>query len=154
MKPLSSVVSSGEQSSVAPQAAKPQKLTPTISQTESPQPSPPRTEQTQIEQTIYPYPAIQELYGLLNDPFQRFNQYAWQHWLQQVQQMLITEQEQISEGALQLVLANRWLPGDVIDWLWNGLGWKMLLKGSQTSLELGEFLNSWRQQQCWYLSSN
>jgi hypothetical protein len=90
--------------------------------------------------------AINTLQILLANPRQRFQLDQWQTWVDQVQQHAITEQEEISDKAVHLVLSNRWLPGGIIDKLWTGLGWEMLLKGTEEQVELGEFLNTWRYQ--------
>ncbi|SHO57095.1 J domain-containing protein [Vibrio quintilis] len=89
---------------------------------------------------------VQALHNLIEDSGQRFHYSRWQQWFQQALQVPIKEQTLISDSALQLVLANRWLPGEVIHWIWHGLGWEMFLKGTGQNAEIAEFLDTWRHQ--------
>ncbi|KDM92303.1 J domain-containing protein [Photobacterium galatheae] len=87
------------------------------------------------------------LNSLLADSQRRFQPEQWQGWIEEIQMLSITQQQIISDTAVDIVLANRWLPGQVIEWLWQGLSWQLLLTGTQQQSEVGEFLNSWRKQE-------
>ncbi|GAB6260284.1 J domain-containing protein [Photobacterium sp. R1] len=92
-------------------------------------------------------PFEEALHRLLSDPERRFQPEQWLSWIEQIQMLSISQQQHISDAAVDIVLANRWLPGEVIEWLWQGLSWQLLLTGTQQQSEVGEFLNSWRKQE-------
>ncbi|CAM3916295.1 Chaperone protein DnaJ [Vibrio aerogenes CECT 7868] len=107
--------------------------------------SPQRQEPEQSQ--THSHVLTQALYTMLGNSNQRFSSRHWQQWFQQVLQAPIKEQELISDATLKLVLSNRWLPGEVINWIWRGLGWEILLKGTSQETEVCEFLDQWRHQQ-------
>ncbi|NGO00231.1 J domain-containing protein [Grimontia sp. S25] len=96
-------------------------------------------------ETATEHPHISALKALLQDASKRMELTSWKVWTETGQMLQIDEQQKISDDAVTLVLANRWLPPAIIDVLWHGLSWNLLLNGDQQQVELGEFLNEWRQ---------
>ncbi|KKD60103.1 hypothetical protein RN22_12320 [Grimontia sp. AD028] len=96
-------------------------------------------------ETATEHPHISALKALLQDASKRMELTSWKVWTETGQMLQIDEQQKISDDAVTLVLANRWLPPAIIDVLWHGLSWNLLLNGDQQQVELGEFLDEWRQ---------
>ncbi|MDO6705608.1 J domain-containing protein [Photobacterium sp. 1_MG-2023] len=93
-----------------------------------------------------PHELITSLQQLLIDPHRRFQAAEWQNWIDAVQVLPITQQQEISDATVTMVMNNRWLPGEIIELLWHGLSWELLLSGTTEQSEQGEFLEDWRQQ--------
>ncbi|USH04453.1 J domain-containing protein [Grimontia kaedaensis] len=91
------------------------------------------------------HPHSEAFNQLLQNPVKRMDLASWKAWTETSQMLQIDEQQRISDDAITVVLANRWLPPSVIDVLWKGLSWNLLLNGEQQQVELGEFLDEWRQ---------
>ncbi|WP_325894775.1 DnaJ domain-containing protein [Grimontia sp. NTOU-MAR1] len=91
------------------------------------------------------HPHTEAFNQLLQDPTKRMVLANWKAWTETSQMLQIDEQQKISDDAITVVLANRWLPPSIIDVLWDGLSWNLLLNGEQQQVELGEFLDEWRE---------
>ncbi len=85
--------------------------------------------------------------ALLADPNKRFVAAGWQAWTDSVAWLDLNHQEQLSQFALTRVLASRWLPGSVIEWLWTGLSWQILLNRDREQVKLGLLLDEWRSRE-------
>ncbi|WP_459783005.1 hypothetical protein, partial [Photobacterium sp. R1] len=71
------------------------------------------------------------LHRLLSDPERSIQPEQWLSWIEQIQMLSSSQQQHISDEAVDIVLANRWLHGEVIEWLWQGLRWQLMLNGTQ-----------------------
>ncbi|NAW88681.1 J domain-containing protein [Photobacterium halotolerans] len=88
----------------------------------------------------------ESLNQLISNPCCRFKQEQWQSWIEPMHLLPITQQQAVSDTAAELIMSNPWLPGEVIEILWQGLGWPLLLTGTERQREVGENLDAWRQQ--------
>jgi len=86
---------------------------------------------------------MQLMQQLLDDPARRLDRRQWQSWLDTCSTLSLAAQSQISHQASVLMLDYRWLPGDLVDWLWQPLDWAMLLR-DQAQQSLAEHLDYWR----------
>ncbi|WP_282178033.1 J domain-containing protein [Vibrio nereis] len=77
------------------------------------------------------------------DPQKRFSKESWETWQQTFLLASLAAQREASIYAIDTVLANRWLPGNMIRWLWDIFQWQHLNRSGPRDLELGEFLQNW-----------
>ncbi|MBE1275449.1 DnaJ domain-containing protein [Enterovibrio baiacu] len=95
------------------------------------------------------HPLVTECLQIFNDASTRLAPNVWEAWVEKSQLLPIDEQEIISNAVVNVVAARHWIPGEIIDVLWKGLGWNLLLTGTEKQTEIGEYLDDWRQQALW-----
>ncbi|MGF1865902.1 J domain-containing protein [Enterovibrio norvegicus] len=95
------------------------------------------------------HPLVTECLQIFDDASTRFVPNVWEAWVEKSQLLPIDEQEIISNAVVNVVAARHWIPGEIIDVLWKGLGWNLLLTGTEKQTEIGEYLDDWRQQALW-----
>lgn len=90
-------------------------------------------------------PELAALLALLGDAKRRFVASEWDRWQASLQPLSLLQQSQLSDEVLERIFAWHWLPGPLIERLWQALDWAALLRRSGDLQRQGEYLDSWRQ---------
>lgn len=90
-------------------------------------------------------PELAALLALLGDAKRRFVASEWDLWQASLQPLSLVQQSQLSDEVLKRIFALHWLPGPLIERLWQALDWAALLRRSGDLQRQGEYLDSWRQ---------
>ncbi|WP_456294964.1 J domain-containing protein [Vibrio sp. AK197] len=100
---------------------------------------------TSSESPIDPLDDLKRQFArILQDPAKRVMPVCWQTWLEPILWQPIDQQERLSHWAMHQIIVHRWLPGEIVDVLWQGLSWQLLFNHDHSKANLAEFLDEWR----------